>query len=131
MDAPVLLLPSRPLGVCVSWQWKLFAASPSSSRRLSTQLEIRQRHISNDDNGRQRILTGPIQRHIQLFLPYGQEKETESHSNMGSLSRSSRRRATRNQRQFTPLLQALSQSILVNPHIWQRPLSPQKGSSHI
>ncbi|KAJ0132770.1 Uncharacterized protein HZ326_24159, partial [Fusarium oxysporum f. sp. albedinis] len=50
---------------------------------------------------------------------------------MGSLSRSSRRRATRNQRQFTPLLQALSQSILVNPHIWQRPLSPQKGSSHI
>jgi hypothetical protein len=60
--APVLLLPSRPLGVRVSWQWKLFAASPSSSRQLSTQFEIRQRHISNDDNGRQRILTGPIQR---------------------------------------------------------------------
>lgn len=120
---------------------------------VSMQLEMRSDTISTQKNGCQYALTAPIRRHIQFFLratvgqcltsrqhtvgtggvfiaACGQEKKTESNINLGSFSRSLRRRTTHNQRETATLLHSLPQSLLVNAYIWQRPLSPREGASY-
>src|SRR4051794_28513466 len=98
------------------------------------------RRATDLSNGRQHALTAPIRFPLHLFFraalgqcftscqhtdgtrrinsAYGQETKAEGHNNMGPLSRSTSQRATHNEREIATLLHPLSQSILVNPHMW-------------